>query len=83
MQVFRIAYCQHFKLSKVDETHRVCEEFVCSIKDHFPELQKKVKINLMLHLTQSMVDNGPMSTFNTERYLCHLLLNVFLQLDIH
>ena len=48
MQVFRIAYCQKFLLSKVDEIHSIFEEFVHYFNDHFPELQKKVKIHLML-----------------------------------
>ena len=68
MQVFRIAYCQKVRLSTISESQRVCEEFAQAIKDNFPELQKKVKIHLILHLTQSMTDFGPTSAFNTERY---------------
>ena len=31
------------------------------------ELKRKVKIHLILHLTQSMTDFGPISALNTER----------------
>lgn len=45
----------------------ICSDFVMTVKSHFPELQKKVKVHLLLHLTQSMIDFGPTSVFNTER----------------
>lgn len=51
----------------------MCEEFVSLIKQHFPHLQKKVKIHLLLHLTGNMVDFGPTSSFNTERYVVSFL----------
>ena len=73
-QVFRVAYCQIFSLSRRDECQRVCEEFVSSIKEHFPHLQKKVKIHLLLHLTDNMVDFGPTSSFNTERYSVYITI---------
>ena len=68
-QVFRVTYCQKFHLSSRDECQRVCEGFVSSIKEHFPHLQKNVKIHLLLHLIDNMVDFGPTSSFNTERYI--------------
>ena len=34
----------------------MCADFVQAVKNHFPEFQKKVKIHLLLHLTQSMID---------------------------
>ena len=67
-QVFRIAYCQRLRLSKIDEARKACKDFVDLVRDCFPQLQKKVKIHLILHLTESMIDLGPTSTFNTERY---------------
>ena len=67
LQVFKIAYCQLYKLGKEEEHQSICEEFVQSIKEHCPELQKKAKIHLLLHLTENMVDFGPTSAFNTER----------------
>ena len=38
-----------------------------AVKEYYPELLKKVKIHLLLHLTSDMVDFGPTSAFNTER----------------
>ena len=67
LQVFKIAYCQLFKLGKEEEYQSICEAFVQSIKEHSPELQKKAKIHLLLHLTENMFDFGPTSAFNTER----------------
>ena len=40
LQVFKIAYCQLFKLGKEEEYQSTCEAFVQSIKEHCPELQK-------------------------------------------
>ena len=68
-QAFRVAYCQKFSLNSRDECQCVCKRFVSSIKEHFPHLQKKVKIHLLLHLTDKMVDFGPTSSFNTEWYV--------------
>ena len=72
-QVFKIAYCQKFRFSKIDEVRKVCEDCVHLVKDCFPEQQKKVKIHLILHLTESMIDFGPTSTFNTEQYSIHFM----------
>ena len=56
------------RLSKIDEARKACEDFVRLVKDCFPEQQRKVKIHLILHLTESMIDFGPTSTFNTVVY---------------
>lgn len=69
VQVFRIAYCQKLMLSTLSERQRTCENFVKTALETFPELKQKVKIHLFLHLTQSMADFGPTSSFNTERYI--------------
>ena len=49
------------------ETEHVCTDFVQAVKDHFPDMLKKLKVHLILHLAQSMADFGPTSSFNTER----------------
>lgn len=64
-QVFRMAYCN---CRDISVCHRVCEAFVQCINANFPDVKKKVKVHLILHLTQSMTDFGPTSTFNTERH---------------
>ena len=43
-------------------------DFVASVKEHSPDLLAKVKIHLLLHLSDNMSDFGPTSAFNTERY---------------
>ena len=43
-------------------------DFVVSVKEHSPDLLAKVKIHLLLHLSDSMSDFVPTSAFNTERY---------------
>ncbi len=40
------------------------------MKHNFPEVSKKLKIHLFLHLTDNMMDFGPTSSFNTERLVC-------------
>ena len=32
LKVFRMAYCQNLRLSKTDETHKLCEQFVRAVK---------------------------------------------------
>ena len=60
----KIAYCQPVFESSSDECKKVCEEFVQTVYEHFPEYEK-VKI---LHLMDNILDVGPISAFNTERY---------------
>lgn len=50
------------------ENQQVCINFVQAVKETFPELQKKVKVHLFLHLAQDMSDFGPTSAFSAERY---------------
>ena len=69
MQVFRIAYCQPFRFSDKEECQHTCEEFVCAMTDHSSEFKRKVKIHLLLHLSENMIDFGPTSTFSTEKYM--------------
>ena len=53
--------------SKESAYQRVCKAFVDSVKKNFPELSRKLKVHLFLHLTDNMMDFGPTSSFNTER----------------
>jgi len=49
------------------ENQQVCINSMQAVKEAFPELQKKVKVHLFLHLAQDMSDFGPTST-SAERY---------------
>lgn len=66
-KVFKITYCDFCVESEENQYQRVCREFVNSVKQHFPELSRKLKVHLILHLTDNMMDFGPTSSFNTER----------------
>ncbi len=68
MQIFRFAYCVPFRVGVVQEYTRVCEQFLSIVSQHKPEMLKKQKIHLLLHLPASMESFGPTSAFNTERY---------------
>ena len=66
--MFKIAYCDYFSLKERDECKAICQSFVQQVASCFPDLTKEVKIHLLLHLVDNMVDFGPTSAFNTERY---------------
>lgn len=67
MKVFKIAYCQPFHCNNLVEYQQICQDFVDTVKLNSPELLKKLKVHLILHLPQNMHDFGPTSAFNTER----------------
>ena len=67
IQVFKLAYCQPFMQANYDEYKEVCEKFVGAVHEHCPELRKKVKVHMILHLPENVKDFGPTSAFNTER----------------
>ena len=71
-QVFRIVYCLPFRESAKLEWQEICQDFVDAARQICPELLQKVKVHLLLHLVDCMVDFGPCSAFNTER--CSLYL---------
>ena len=65
---------------KVESMKSVCLGFAQAVDRHCPELRSKLKIHLLLHLPDHMLQFGPPSGFNTERYsfivtqrLCYLL----------
>ena len=60
------------------ETQQVCTDFVQAVKDHFPDMQKKLKVHLILHLAQSMADFGPTSSFLIQRGK-HVELYLYIQ----
>lgn len=68
MQVFRIVYCLPLRTCARREYEELCQAFVDSARDHCPELLRKVKVHLILHLVDCMVAFGPCAAYNTERY---------------
>ena len=39
-----------------------------AVRQHRPDMLKKLKVHLMLHLVECMEQFGPTSAFNSERY---------------
>ena len=68
LQIFMIAYCDYFTSSKAVEWADACKKFVDAVCEHRPEMLKKQKVHLMLHLVSCMDQFGPTSGFNSERY---------------
>lgn len=68
-QVFKLAYCDHCIESEESEYRDTCQHFVDMVLEHLPHLGKKLKVHLMLHLSDNMMDFGPTASFNTERFV--------------
>ena len=69
IQVFRIEYCVTFFPEEADIHCHTCLQFVNSVLRTMPELGKRLKIHLLLHLVDNILAFGPSSSFNTERYI--------------
>ena len=68
VKVFKIAYCDYYHPSLFSEWSGVCREFVEAVSHYQPEMLKKQKVHLLLHLAECVVQFGPTSAFNSERY---------------
>ena len=68
IQVFQIAYCDFFELSKAEAWNQICADFVHSVRDFMTEMLRKQKVHYILHLVQGMQDFRPSSSFCTERF---------------
>ena len=68
-QVFKNTYCDRFCPEKAELFHSTCLEFAHIVDSHCPELHKKLKIHLLLHITDDILKFGPASSYNTERYV--------------
>ena len=69
VKVFRIVYCVPFRECDAEEFEEICSQFVATVKEAAPQMLQKAKIHLLLHLVYCMVEFGPCSGFNTERYI--------------
>ena len=77
IQIFRIVYCLPFRESDEMEYKEICKQFVDIARQFQPELLQKVKVHLLLHLVDCMLDFGPCSVYNTERYNNNVYLFVY------
>ena len=73
MQIFKIAYCDYYDPSLFFwvEWRR---EFVEAVSQHQPDMLKKQKVHLLLHLVECMEQFGPTSAFNSERYGLEIIM---------
>lgn len=46
----------------------VVEDFVECVRESAPDMLQKVKVHLLLHLPDNLIDFGPPANYNTERY---------------
>ena len=42
--------------------------FVENVTSYMPEFAKRLKVHMLLHLVDDIVEFGPACVFNTERY---------------
>ena len=54
--------------AKFKEYREICSQFVASVTSYMPEYSSRLKVHILLHLVDDMVEFGPASCFNTERY---------------
>ena len=73
-----MAYCTPFILAEANDHRITCLNFVHLISDHLPEHSHKLKVHLLLHLVDNMVDYGCCSCFSTERWISMQLHVIFL-----
>ena len=73
-QVFKLCYCHSVRGNDLHKYHSTVKSFVECVHASSPEMQQKVKIHLLLHLPDNMVDFGPPSNYNTERYVWPIIL---------
>lgn len=64
-----MSYCDSFVASKMSHYWEICQSFIDAVKEGCPEMLKKPKIHLLLHLPDNMHDFGPTAAYNTERYI--------------
>ncbi len=66
-----MTYCLPLTHQLLDDLPSVLQEFVTTITRYSPEYSKRLKVHILLHLSDDMKQFGPASLFNTERYFLH------------
>lgn len=68
LQVFCVCYSDTLaKSGHADRVHTVQHHFLDCVQNAAPEMLKKMKIHLLLHLPDNILDFGPTANYNTER----------------
>eukprot|EP00731_Ephydatia_muelleri_P028787 Em0020g431a len=66
-KVFAIAYAKSYNRHLKEQWKSVCQNFIDSVKVHFPNLLRRPKMHLILHLIECLEQYGPTSAFSAER----------------
>lgn len=67
LQVFCMCYSDTLTKSGHSARVRTVQHFIDCVEHSAPEMLKKVKIHLLLHLPENILDFGPTANYNTER----------------
>ena len=67
LKVFQITYVTPFSPGDAENCRTICRDFIEAVKVAYPEMLKKPKVHLLLHLVDNMLDFGHTSAYNTER----------------
>lgn len=76
LKVFQSTYCKDFRPDDISTVEAVVKELIESVRQYRSSLLNKPKFHLLLHLPQNMLDFGPPSVYNTERYMYTAILNI-------
>ena len=66
-KVFIMCYSGHYDITKKTQCQALCYDFVRKATSVFPELKRKLKIHLFLHLPECLEKFGPTSCYSAER----------------
>ena len=68
-----MAYCLPVSTddSKVLECRQICQDFVNMCDSYMPEFSRRSKVHMLLHLTEDIMQFGPVSVFCTERQVSY------------
>lgn len=69
---FSVVYIHAVEVSRLSYYKSIMLGFVTAVKDAYPSCMTKAKIYLNLHLPEIMIQFGPPSAYNTERYSDYL-----------
>ena len=68
LQVFRVVYCLPVNEDTILKCEMACKEFVELSVQYMPEFSKRLKVHVLLHLSDNLKEFGSTNLYNTERY---------------
>jgi len=76
MQVFKLCYAHTVRSVDCNQYSHITEGFVACVAAVAPEMLRKVKIHLLLHLPDNLLEFGPPANYNTERYFIYTMYDL-------